>query len=98
MKELSRRQFFKGFIGGVTTLIGVGALSRAETVFAVSPADADSHFLPNEIQSDSIALVNTLPQVSRRESKPLLAQYGSVRRQCRRVSRRTARRTVRRRD
>ena len=95
MKKLNRRQFFNVLIASSVTAVGAAAMSATQKTFAFIPEDVSGISLTSKSK-----LVHAKPSVSVPEQQPgpeaMLAQYGSVRRQCRRRKRRRARRVRRR--
>ena len=95
MKELNRRQFFNVLIASSVTAVGAVAISATQKTFAAIPQDVSGISFTSKSKP-----VHAKQSVSVPEQQPgpeaMLAQYGSIRRQCRRRKRKRARRVRRR--
>ena len=95
MKELNRRQFFNVLIASSVTAVGAVAISATQKTFAAIPQDVSGISFTSKSKP-----VHAKQSVSVPEQQPgpeaMLAQYGSIRRQCKRRKRKKARRVRRR--
>lgn len=95
MKAINRRDFVRILVFGAAAIVGGREVLATPTGSNAEPIVANPDASTPAATVDAANPTAASPQAGS-ENDLMLADNGSVRRQCRRVSRRTARRTARR--